>query len=144
MSIITGNQENRELSEITQRVQQWLTQSAGESYAYLTTIGRRSGGPHRIEIWFGVDDGRMYLLAGGRERADWVRNLRANPWVTVELGDEKHPGVARVLEPSTVEDQRARELLVGKYRQRDNLDEWGRNSLPVVIEFSADGDLTSR
>ncbi len=76
-----------------------------------------------------------------RERADWVRNLQANPRITVELGDETHAGAARVLRAGTAEDQRARELLVGKYREgEDDLDEWGRTGLPVVIEFSADGD----
>ena len=85
----------------------------------------------------------MYLLAGGRERSDWVRNLQANAHVTVELGDETHAGAARVLRAGTAEDQRARELLVGKYREGDNLDEWGRTALAVVIEFSADGDPAS-
>ncbi len=118
--------------------QQWPARWAGEPYTYVTTIGRRTGRPHRIEIWFGVQDGRIYLLSGGRERSDWVRNLQANPQVTVELGDETHPGTAHVLQPGTVEDQRARELLVGKYREGDNLDEWGRTALPVVIEFSAE------
>jgi hypothetical protein len=82
----------------------------------------------------------VYLLAGGRDRADWVRNLQANPRVSVELGNETHTGVASVPQPGTVEDQRARELLVGKYRQGNDLDEWGRTSLPVVIEFPAGGE----
>lgn len=127
------------MAEPTRGVRQWLAQWASEPYAYLTTVGRRTGRPHRIEIWFAAQDGRVYLLAGGRERADWVRNLQANPRVTVELGNETHTGVASVPQPGTVEDQRARELLVGKYRQGDDLDEWGRTSLPVVIEFSTDG-----
>lgn len=106
----------------------------------LTTIGRQTGRPHRIEIWFAVQDGRMYLLSGGRERSDWVRNLQANAQVTVELGDEAHAGTARPLQAGTIEDQRARELLVGKYREGDDRDEWGRTALPIVIEFSADRD----
>ena len=109
---------------------------AGEPFAYLTTVGRRTGRPHRIEIWFAVDDA-VYLLAGGRERADWVRNLQRTPAVTVELGTETFAGVARVLQPGTAEDLRARELLVAKYRQGDNLDGWGRTALPVVIELTA-------
>ena len=128
------------MNEATRVAQPWLARWASEPYAYLTTIGRRTGRPHRIEIWFATQDGRMYLLSGGRERSDWVRNILANPRVTVELGDETHAGVARVLQPGAVEDQRARELLVGKYRAGDNLDEWGRTALPVVIEFPADGD----
>src|SRR5919199_3234186 len=131
------------VTEATRGTQQWLARWAGEPYAYLTTIGRRTGRPHRIEIWFAAQEGRMYLLAGGRERSDWVRNLRANAHVTVELGGETHLGAARVLQAGTVEDQRARELLVAKYREGDNLDEWGPTSLPVVIEFSADGDPSS-
>jgi deazaflavin-dependent oxidoreductase (nitroreductase family) len=113
----------------------WLTRASHSSLAYLTTIGRCTGQPHRIEIWFAVEDGRLYLMAGGRERADWVRNLQANAQVTVELGSETHPGSARVLQPGTPEDQRARDLLVSKYQEGRNLDEWGRTSLPVVVEF---------
>jgi deazaflavin-dependent oxidoreductase (nitroreductase family) len=123
------------VTETTRGTQQWLARWASEPYAYLTTIGRRTGQPHRIEIWFVAEDGRVYLLSGGRERSDWVRNLQANPQVTVELGDETLAGVARVLQPGTVEDQRVRELLVSKYREGNNLDEWGRTALPVVIEF---------
>jgi deazaflavin-dependent oxidoreductase (nitroreductase family) len=113
-----------------------LRHAADDPYAYLTTTGRRTGQPHRIEIWFAVEDGRIYLLAGGRDRSDWVRNLQANPRVTIELGGETHAGAARILEPDTVEDRRARELLVAKYRTgADSLVNWGRTSLPVIIEF---------
>jgi deazaflavin-dependent oxidoreductase (nitroreductase family) len=128
------------VTEASHDTQQWLTRWASEPYAYLTTIGRQSGRPHRIEIWFAAEDGRVYLLSGGRERSDWVRNFQVNERVTVELGNETHAGVARVLQPGTVEDQRARELLVSKYREGNDLDEWGRTALPVVIEFTVEGD----
>lgn len=118
---------------------QWLAQRAGESFTYLTTIGRRTSLPHRIEIWFAAHDERLYLLAGGRKRADWVRNLLANPRVTVELGGETYPGEARILKAGTDEDRLARQLLLAKYgRAERNLDSWGRTSLPVVIEFPVD------
>jgi deazaflavin-dependent oxidoreductase (nitroreductase family) len=119
--------------------QGWLEEYADEAFCYLTTIGRRTGRPHRIEIWFGTHGGRLYLLAGGREHSDWVRNLQANARVTVQLGDQTHAGVARVLEPGTDEDRLARELLVAKYSPvEDDLDEWGRTALPVAIDFPAD------
>jgi deazaflavin-dependent oxidoreductase (nitroreductase family) len=114
---------------------QWLARRAGEQYVYLTTIGRRTGRPHRIEIWFAAENGRMYLLSGRRDLSDWVRNLRANARVTVELGDATHAGTARVIQPDTAEDRRARELLVDKYRKGNDLGNWGRTALPVVIEF---------
>jgi deazaflavin-dependent oxidoreductase (nitroreductase family) len=121
----------------TTEIHTWLAQSANTPYTYLTTLGRRTGKPHRIEIWFAIDDGKLLMLAGGRERADWIRNIQANNRVTVEIGNETHPGIARIVSPGTSEDSRARELLVAKYREGNNLDEWGRNSLPVVIEFPA-------
>jgi deazaflavin-dependent oxidoreductase (nitroreductase family) len=127
------------VTEVARDVEHWLARWADTPYAYLTTTGRRSGQPHRIEIWFGVQDGRMYLMSGGRDRSDWVRNLQANPQVTVELGDETHAGTAHVLQAETDEDRRARELLVAKYATPGNpLTDWKRRSLPVVVEFPAD------
>jgi hypothetical protein len=56
----------------------------------------------------------------------------------VELGGESHGGTARVLVAAEApEDRLARKLLVGKYGHQEDLDEWGRTSLPVVIEFPA-------
>lgn len=115
----------------------WLARSASDLFLYLTTTGRRSGRSHRIEIWFAAHQGKLYLLSGGRDRSDWVHNLQANGRVSVELAGEHHAGAARVLEPGTAEDRLARELLVAKYEpvEHDSLEEWGRTSLPVVIEF---------
>jgi deazaflavin-dependent oxidoreductase (nitroreductase family) len=127
------------MTEATIDLQEWLTRWTNDPYAYLTTIGRRSGQPHRIEIWFGVDNGRLYLLSGGRDRSDWVRNLQANPRVTIELGVETRAGTARILQAGTEEDQRARDLLVAKYATPANpLEDWKRRSLAVAIEFPAD------
>jgi deazaflavin-dependent oxidoreductase (nitroreductase family) len=132
------------LTEASLPTRQWLARWAGERNAYLTTIGRRSARPHRIEIWFAAEGGRVYLLSGGRDRSDWVRNLQAHARVTIELGGDAHTGTAHILDAGTPDDRRARELLVGKYaRPDDDLAEWGRNSLPIVIEFLADGNPPS-
>lgn len=129
------------MTEDTRGVQQWVARWASEPYAYLTTIGRQTGRPHRIEIWFAVEDRRLYLLSGGRERSDWVRNLQAYPHVRVELGGETHAGAARILQAGTAEDQQARELLVAKYATPTNsLDDWKRRSLPVAVEFPAEAN----
>jgi deazaflavin-dependent oxidoreductase (nitroreductase family) len=109
---------------------------AGEPYAYLTTIGRRTGEPHRIEIWFAVHDGRVYLMSGGRDRADWVRNVMANGQVRFEVGGETYAGSARVVSADEDDDRLARELLVARYATtEDPLADWKKRSLPVVIEF---------
>ena len=116
--------------------QRWPARWGGEPFLYLTTLGRRTGRPHRIEIWFAECGGRLYLMSGGRDRADWVRNIESDQRVSIELGNETHEGVAHIVATHTAEDQRARELLMAKYADsEDDLDEWGRNSLPVVIDF---------
>jgi deazaflavin-dependent oxidoreductase (nitroreductase family) len=52
----------------------------------ITTIGRRSGEPRRVEIVFHSFDGRMYIsgMPSPRTRA-WLHNLRANPRFTFHL-----------------------------------------------------------
>ena len=107
-------------------------------FCYLTTTGRRSGRPHTVEMWFGVHDGRVYLLAGGRERSDWIRNLQAEPRVSVRIGETTRQGRARVLQPGTDEDALARRLLVAKYEpiEGGSLTAWGRDALPVAIDLA--------
>lgn len=70
---------------------------ADEDVCYLTTVGRRTGRPHRIEIWFGATDGVLYLISGNGPAADWFQNLQAEPAVTVELAGETRRGSARVV-----------------------------------------------
>lgn len=65
---------------------QVLPQLSKEEYCYLTTTGRKSGHPHEIEIWFGIQGDSLYLLSGNGEDSDWVRNLRADPHVIVRNG----------------------------------------------------------
>jgi deazaflavin-dependent oxidoreductase (nitroreductase family) len=106
-------------------------------YCYLTTVGRVSGAAHEIEIWFALCDGILYLLSGGRDGSDWVKNLRANADVTVRLGVATRAARARMITRSD-EDELARRLLVEKYRPRysGDLEEWGRTSLPVAVEWA--------
>lgn len=113
----------------------WPESHADETFAYLTTIGRKSGNPHRIEIWFAVEGGRVYLMSGGRDASDWVKNVLENPVITLEVGEEKRAGVAHVLKAGTTSDARARELLVTKYGNDRDLTEWGKNSLALVVMF---------
>jgi len=68
---------------------------------YLTTIGRKTGLPREIEIWFVTFTGRFYLFAETGEAARWVRNIRHEPKVTVRIGDCRIEAVARVLDRQT-------------------------------------------
>jgi deazaflavin-dependent oxidoreductase (nitroreductase family) len=110
------------------------------AYCYLTTTGRRTGTPHTIEIWFGRREDTLYLLAGGRERSDWVRNLRKQPECTVRIADATYGATARVLEPDSDEDALARRLLLEKYAKgySGDLTDWGRTALPVALDLKSE------
>ena len=50
----------------------------------ITTIGRQSGLPRRIEIWMLEVDGHFFIT-GTPGRRDWLANLRADPRLVVHL-----------------------------------------------------------
>ena len=105
-------------------------------YCHVTTTGRRTGSPHTIEIWFALHAVTVYLLSGGGEASDWVKNIRVDPTVGLRLGDSDMICRARIVEDEK-EDALARRLLVEKYalRYTDDLEEWARTALPVAIEL---------
>ncbi len=109
---------------------------AGEDFCYLTTTGRVTGRPHTIEIWFALDGHALYMLSGGRDRSDWVKNLQRSPEVTIRIADERFEGHARVVEEGE-EDQLARSLLVEKYESTPgSLSNWRRTALPVAVDLA--------
>ena len=112
-----------------------ILQLAQEEYCYLTTTGRLSGRPHQIEIWFGVQNNGLYLMAGNHN-SDWVKNLLKDPNVTVRIAKQSFQGTARLMKDDQ-EETLARNLLADKYREREadgSLSEWARTALPVAID----------
>jgi deazaflavin-dependent oxidoreductase (nitroreductase family) len=109
---------------------------AEDDYCYLTTKGRVTGAVHTIEIWFALHDTTLYMLSGGGTNADWVKNARRTPEVTVRLRDQQFAGIVRIVE-NPDEDALARKLLVDKYQPSsdDDLTSWGRTSLPVAVDL---------
>ena len=113
-----------------------LTPLADRNNGYLTTTGRRTGQRHTIEIWFALQDDTFYLLSGSGGKSDWCRNLEANHEVTFSIDGVEVTGRARpVTDP--IEDQLARDLVVGKYQPRHggDLSRWRRESRPFAIDL---------
>jgi deazaflavin-dependent oxidoreductase (nitroreductase family) len=107
-----------------------------EDFCYLTTPGRVTGRPHTIEIWFALDGEILYMLSGGRDGSDWVKNLQRTPEVTVRIANERFEGHARVVEDAK-EDELARRLLIEKYeRNPGSLSNWRRTALPVAVDLA--------
>ncbi len=111
---------------------------ADEDFCYLTTTGRLTGRPHEIEIWFALvpETQTLYMLSGGGDRSDWVKNLLRDPEVEVRIAGERFGGRAREAK-DVEEDELARRLLVEKYDSSPGrLENWRRSALPVVVDLA--------
>ena len=105
----------------------------------LETIGRVSGRPRVVEIWFAADPerDRIYMLSGGRDAAHWVRNIRARREVRVRLGERWLDGIASEIEGGP-DETLARRLLGAKYQgwtEGRPLSGWARRSLALAIDL---------
>jgi deazaflavin-dependent oxidoreductase (nitroreductase family) len=71
---------------------------ADEPVLHVTTIGRVTGRPREIEIWFILCREKFYLFAERGEGAGWVKNITRNPQVRVRIGERGIDAVAKVLD----------------------------------------------
>jgi deazaflavin-dependent oxidoreductase (nitroreductase family) len=102
----------------------------------LTTIGRVTGRPHIIEIWFAHVDSTIYMLSGGGTRSDWVRNLTRTPAVRVRVGADEYAATARLV-TAPHEDRLARDAVHDKYTARysGDLTGWRETALPIAVDL---------
>lgn len=96
----------------------------------LTTTGRRTGQPRRIEIFLHADDGQLFITGMPRaERTrDWIHNVTADPLVvhlkrslTADV-----PATARV-----ISDPAERRPLLEAAARR-----WGRTDVEEMLQHS--------
>lgn len=102
----------------------------------ITTTGRTTGRPHRIEIWFHNLDGRLYItgLPGTR---GWYANLRAHPEFTFHLKGRVRADLRARALPIVDPDQRRAILtrLLERLGHTAELDTWVRESPLVEVEI---------
>ena len=110
-----------------------------QPYAWLTTIGRRSGKPRTVELWFVLDGSTVHFLAGGGEAAQWVRNAGVEPAVRLRLGQRSYDGRVRRPELGSAEEQAARRRMAAKYqgwREGRPLSRWAREALCIAVDLA--------
>ena len=104
----------------------------------MTTTGRRSGQPRRIEIVYHNIDGRIFISGIPRSdrRRAWIANLEADPRLTIHLKGPVAadlPARARIV---TDESERRRVLpLVARAWNRTDVDEMVRYSPLIEVTF---------
>lgn len=72
-------------------------QLAGLRTIDLTTTGRRSGRPARIEIWWFHVDNR-FIITGTPGTRDWFANVKANPNVIIHSPFGDHDATASIID----------------------------------------------
>jgi deazaflavin-dependent oxidoreductase (nitroreductase family) len=97
----------------------------------ITTTGRRTGEPRRIEIVFHRIDGRMWISGiPSRSRRGWIANLAEDPKLTVHLkgplATADLPATARI-----VDDPTERRHVLERVAQA-----WRRTDLDVMVAWS--------
>jgi len=88
----------------------------------ITTTGRKTGQPRRLEIVYHVIDGRVYVSGQPRpQRRNWLANLDADPALTIHLRKPVRADVeatARVID-SDAERRRILERVAQNWRRTD-------------------------
>jgi deazaflavin-dependent oxidoreductase (nitroreductase family) len=104
----------------------------------ITTTGRKSGEPRRIEIVYHAIGGRVYI--SGQPRADrkrsWLANLESNPSFTFHLKrgvTADLPATARVITDET--ERRAILAHVARAWNRTDLDTMVAHSPLIEVTF---------
>ena len=102
----------------------------------LTTTGRRSGLPRRIEIFLHDEDGVLFITGMPRRdrKRDWIHNITADPNVIVHLKkgiQADVPATARVV----TDPHEARPLIEAAARRwrRDDVDDMIAHSPLIVL-----------
>jgi deazaflavin-dependent oxidoreductase (nitroreductase family) len=90
----------------------------------ITTIGRRSGEPRRVEIVFHVFDGRIYISGAPRSerRRSWLANLETNPSFTFHLKGALSadlPATARIITDEAERREIISRIIATSWRNQD-------------------------
>jgi deazaflavin-dependent oxidoreductase (nitroreductase family) len=126
-------------SQLDERVQGALARGG---VIDITTVGRQSGRPRKLEIVFHNIDGRIYISGiPSPTRRGWLANLDAQPKFTVHLKGAVRadlPARARIIDD---EAERRRVLAsVARNWKRNDLETMVRQSplIEVIFEGAAD------
>ena len=106
----------------------------------ITTIGRKSGQPSRIEIWYFVVDGAVYLTGTPGAR-DWYANMQADPRIVFHVKQGARADLpARA---AAIVDPAERRAIMGAVMRENawfaaqpyDLDAWVKGSPLVRVDF---------
>ncbi len=133
----------------------WFTLLPPKGFGVLTTIGRKSGRPRRKCVRATRRGGSVYLVSIGGQDIAWLKNIHANPNVSLRIPGGTFTGRARELADSP-EAEHAQSAYCGsvhavdylacmnwrkgrptRSRIEDLTRGWWEEGVPLVIELGA-------
>lgn len=116
--------------------QQILDELQNNQWIDITTTGRKSGRPSRIEIAYQIIDGTFYL-SGTPGKRDWYANLVANPTFTIHLKKDMQADIPAHARPITDPAERRTVLtpFTANWNRASEVDEWVARSPLVEVSF---------
>ncbi len=102
----------------------------------ITTTGRKTGQPRRLEMWFHNLDGNIYIT-GMPGRRGWYANLLARPEFTFHLKESAQADLDAVSRPITDADERRRvlDVLLERLGRDGQIDRWLADSPLIEVSF---------
>lgn len=103
----------------------------------ITTTGRKTGRPRRIEIRFHHIDGRVYITGTPGRPRDWYANLLAHPEFTFHLKRGTRADLPARATP-ILDQARRRAIIAAIHQQRGvyrDLEAWIERSPLVAVEL---------
>ena len=104
----------------------------------ITTTGRASGEPRRLEIWYHVVEGRYYITGRPGPRS-WYANLLANPQLTFHLKQSAQADLPATARPVTDPNEKRAVFLnaqkLSEYINTQNVQDWIDASPLIEVTF---------
>jgi hypothetical protein len=125
-----------EIAYMDEKIRQAL---ATDETIDITTMGRKSGHPRRVEIWFKQVNGRTYITGTPGPR-DWYANLLENPNFIFHLKESVQanlPARARfVLNPAERRAILSEPVMAWYHEQVDSLEDLVTGSPLIQVIFT--------
>jgi deazaflavin-dependent oxidoreductase (nitroreductase family) len=154
-NIVAGQPVRWRVTALDALLRPWFAHGPHRGMGVLTTVGRRSGRPHRHCVRAIRSGDRVYLVSIPGRHAAWVSNLRSHPRVRLEIRGATLEGMARELTPGP-EREAARAVYVGTVNAADYIEcflhwrgrparwkiqrlhtMWFDGGIPLVIDLDA-------
>ena len=120
-NIIAGQPVRWRVTALDAILRPWFAHGPHRGMGVLTTIGRRSGTPHRHCVRAIRSGNRVYLVSIPGRHAAWMSNVRANPRVRLDVRGTTLEGAAREVAYGP-EREAARDAYVGTVNFADYIE----------------------